>query len=53
MSPSNQTIYQFNYSLMCTSLTLPTTLQILSLALQNPLSLVINLQLRSQEKEGY
>jgi hypothetical protein len=52
MSPSNQAIYQLDYSLMCTSLTLPATLQILSMALQNPLSLLINLQLRSQGKEG-
>jgi hypothetical protein len=52
MNPSNQAIYQLDYSLMCTSLTLPATLQILSMAFKIP-SLVINLQLRSQEKEGY
>jgi hypothetical protein len=35
MNPSNQAIYQLDYSLMYTSLTLPATLQILSMALQN------------------
>jgi len=35
MNPSNQAIYQLDYSLICTSLTLPATLQILSMALQN------------------
>jgi len=38
MSPSDQAIYQLDYSLMCSSLTLPATLQILSLALQIPVS---------------